>query len=174
MIQDLLLFSNQVKKVHSTINDGGCGVFAYHMAKRLEQYMPIKLRVYANIKQEDMDTIRLKIIETKGKVGNIYCWNRHDFYFGHIVIEIEFNGQVYHYDANGLHLITNNFHPEYNYLSSGYLHLSELEELIKVPHYWNDEFDRKEIPILKRRIKRFFSAFIELGRPYYTPFLKPD
>lgn len=170
LLNNLDVFANNIRNNIPTIDSGGCGVFAYHIAKRLENYVPLKIRVISDSRNKRIDGIRNRILSNEGDTKDILEWNWYDLHFHHILIEFHYMGKDYLYDSTGVYLKRNYPIQDYGYLCHGSLTLKELEYLVSGQTGWNRYFDRQaHIPFVKRKVKQFFRKFVNVGKMYYPP-----
>ena len=121
LLDTLNKFAKKMNKEYPYMNHGGCGVFAIHMAKRLSRVLPTKIVVF-NWERLDLDRIKEEIRDkTDGDL-----WYEHCICFVHIVVEFEYEGEVYHYDTNGVRLKDRNW-GDIAVLCDGSLTVDELE-----------------------------------------------
>jgi hypothetical protein len=158
-----------MNKKYPNINRGGCGIFAVHIAKRLQNIVPVRIVVCDYYKQ-DLDKIRDNVFNQY----NLSDWNNADISFVHLVVEFEYNGIEYHYDTDGVRLKQDEWDAD-DYPFSGYpfcdgsFTIEEISSFVARSDGWNPTFNRKEIPLIERKVKNLFKRFIEIGRVYYTP-----
>lgn len=128
------------------VNYGGCCVVAAEIANQMQGMVPTRLRVghLWNI-DTDIETARNNI----SNVANGYEWHENGVYFGHVIVEFDYQGRTYHMDSSGVHK-AKDVDPSFGYeLYSGFLPLSDAKALAGVWSNWNSRFDRCYIPRIK-------------------------
>ena len=97
-IAELEKFAKKVIKKYPYINSGGCCVFAALIGKYLEKHVTaVRVRVRNAWMREgsrNLDTIRNKITE-----NTLRQWNRNGVDFTHVMVEFDYRGRTYLYDA---------------------------------------------------------------------------
>ena len=139
---------------YDSINYGGCGVIAAHIAKRLSQFVPTRIAIYNTSDHYDVDRIRPNIKNTHSSTE----WDRHGLDWDHILVEFEHNGEKYLVDSRSLvksEPVVNL--PNGRYYLSGYITIDEVCGWARTPRFWNWRFDRKQIPAIRKTIHRFFN-----------------
>lgn len=137
------------------LNRGGCGIFAYHVAKYLQRYYPTRIALINMYKNG------LSIDEIKPNINNkndINEWYENGLDFHHVMVELDYpNGLTYLYDSNGLTDITFNLPYEFSGKLGGFLTPEELKPLISRSEGWNHEYNRKiNTPIIKKITRSYF------------------
>lgn len=127
------------------INEGGCGVFAIEIAKRLKQLnIPYKIfAIYYNDKDKDYESNLKKLIET-GKIPDSGHTGAN-----HIIIEV---AEELFIDAMGVI----NAQAQ---IATDKVELSDniLEVLVNNIGSWNPTFDRDCIPVIEEKLDEVFS-----------------
>lgn len=159
MLQTINNFTASVNAQFPLLNKGGCGVFAVHMAKRLQHLVPTKI-VMANYDMVNIDQIRTRMKNP----CNMTEWYTSNVHFVHLIVEIEVGGKSYHIDSEGVREATNNW---YGYpIVSGSFTIDEVSQFVSQQNGWNTRFPRTQIPQIKRRVKNLFARHIHNNRPY--------
>lgn len=167
LAQSLSNFAKTMHKVHPRMNNGGCGIFAVHMAKRLQHIVPTRIKLI-DYSHHNLDEIRAELDNPL----DIRQWHNHGINFVHLIVEFDYKDHTYHFDTNGLNFANDKESPNYKGygLASGSFTIEEVSHFVAAPYSWNDWFNRREIPAVKRRVKNFFTRHIHQERPYnYQP-----
>lgn len=154
LINRLNRLGKRVHTQHHTINWGGCCVYAARVAEQLSKYVPTRVRVGQGWEGPDslvIDEVRPQVQSNLPKE-----WNKQGLYFAHVVVEFEFNGKVYHYDALGVKRARPRTNMGDYPIVKGHLTIKEARELAAAKKGWNSAFDRDEIPAVHRLIDDAF------------------
>lgn len=141
------------------INNGGCGVFAALVAKRLNKMgIPAVVRIGGYISEKKKhDLINGLNSNTDIGISPIRKWHLDYIDMEHLIVEFQHGGKIYHLDSTTFHEQkerTTNFDcPLYHG------HLNTLQALhIARRGSWNIRFNRKKhIPELIKRLNEVFS-----------------
>lgn len=136
----------------TNINNGGCCVFAAHVAYVLKyrHSIPVNIRVERWYDDEDnapsIDAARSNIADVSH--CDAFDWNTNGISFSHVIAEVEIDGKVYHLDSNGLMSVTQ---PDVSAQSriplyKGSLTVEEALLICSEQSGWNHDFDRTQIP----------------------------
>lgn len=159
-LESLDAFCKSIYESHQSINAGGCGVFASLVGNRLSKVAKVKIRV------TDMFMEDKKLIPSARKnikKNTLYEWNMNGVSFGHIIVEFLYKKKTYYVDATGVHQVASRCcfgWPMY----TDPLTLKEVDELSGVAKGWNQSFDRRAVPAIKRKVDKFFSKHIKAGK----------
>ena len=156
-LKDLNRFCKSVEKKYPTINSGGCGFFAATLGKHLAKHFPVALRVGSSWIEDAHD---MDINDIRPNVSNntVADWNGYDVIFGHVIVELIYDGKKYHVDTSGVHRPAKR-DPTFRFpLYQGEFTIKEMEELTKEmsPDDWNASFPRKAIRPIKSMTTSFF------------------
>lgn len=137
IIEKLIKLSENVNKIKN-INRGGCCIFASVVSRQLEILnIPHKIIIVNNLGE---------FLNTKRKTHNLDNWS--SSIFQHVLVEFD---KVY-YDYNGFYDI-DVYHTYQRVSNSGTLTLKEAEYFSTKEHIWNKDFDRNQIPYMKKIIQ---------------------
>lgn len=156
-IENVLLEVQKVVAGVEKINNGGCGVFAALVAKRLH-----RMGYVARVRIGQMDSFWSSrnencLINAKDNgAKSMYDFYHHGVSFDHLIVEILLeNGEVLHFDSDQLHPAKEK---TVNYdapILNG--HLTPLEALrIAKEKQWNPLFNRKQIPAMIKALNGVF------------------
>jgi hypothetical protein len=144
--------SSQMKR----INHGGCCVYATLVANHLQHIVPTRFVVFHGGWRPDED---LDLDDVRNQVTSncLLEWNGCGVYFGHVVIEFDYDGKTYHYDSEGW-TDSDGSICQGSVRIKGYLLKQDADELADDEYGWNDTFDRNQIPKMKRIIDDYFET----------------
>lgn len=143
----------RINRWYPEINEGGCCVYASLIGEELRKRgIEVRIIVAAWGANKNLDKVRTKLNNANRKVE----WNDNDVYFNHVGVEFKYKGRTYHYDSDGVK-------PKSKKLKSfmvypGRLSVDEATLLAAEPEGWNDSFERRKIPTLKRHIRSYLAA----------------
>lgn len=160
LFETLNTLGHCIKLWYPKINEGGCCVYASIIGEELLA-RGIKTRIVvagSNKAKTNLNRVRRKIDNTNQKIG----WHAVGIYFNHVGVEFRLGGKWFIYDSEGVNprsltlgvwkapMKLGNFkvHP-------GFISVADATALGDEPEGWNDCFDRKEIPNMKERVKKF-------------------
>jgi len=156
MLQSLNNFAIRMSAHYPNMNRGGCAVFAVHVAKRLQSIVPVKIKV-CNYDYLDLDEIRAQLDNPL----NINRWYSRNVDFVHLVVEFEYQGQLYHYDTDGVRLAEEFWEGDKDFpFATGSFTIEEVTSFTASRFSWNTTFDRKHIPSIKRKVQNLFSRHL--------------
>lgn len=136
----------EAERIHS-LNSGGCGVFAWRVGQALEKLgVPVRVAIFGD--GEDLDDMRhVPIREWRDVFG---------LYLNHVVLEVELDGQRWHFDSEGLQRPRKTWGWGHR-LCKGSIDVSELGILCKLPSRWNPKFNRRVwMPAINKAVKNYF------------------
>ena len=159
IIAKLNALGKEVASRYPNINNGGCCVYAAMIVQALHKHkikatgiVASSSAVYLNAAGVSIDTIR----EGLGKNTHTE-WNKNGVRFSHVGVEFEYRAQIRsvkrHYDTAGVHLAGKKL--DGMPLYKGRLSLEELKVLAGTKNGWNDEFNRKDIPAIRKLVKNY-------------------
>lgn len=136
-------------------NQGGCCLIAVEIAKHLSSIYPTKIRVCSDY--DDGETNVLDVANRVHDPSDLYEWNDNGIYFGHVIVEFEYRGHIYHMDTNGVKR-AKPVDPSFGWiLYPGDIPVKSAKSLAGIKTgAWNSAFDRKQIPTLRKLVKHFF------------------
>lgn len=162
IIAKLDLLGKEVIRRYPLINHGGCCVYAAMIVQALHKHNIKASGIVASFSAtyyNDAGVTIDKVRETITK-NNHTQWNSKGISFSHVGVEFEHKARVLtvkkHYDAYGVRKAGKELDdmPIYN----GRLTLQELKGLANAASGWNDTFDRKQIPALRKLVKNFLAV----------------
>lgn len=137
------------------LNWGGCGVFAALVGRKLQDAgIPVGV-VCGSWRHAERPG---NVARARSNVSNKWDaeeWNENGVYFGHVGLEVEIDGKLYHYDSNGVK-------PAGKLLdglpiADGRVTIEEMELLAGESLNWNSEFPREQIPRLTEIVEKAFA-----------------
>ncbi len=159
LIDHLNALGSTVNSKYPKINYGGCAVFASIVGQEL-----LKMGVHTSIivggdrwtlDGADIDKARTKV----NNIGKKTEWRDNGIGFGHLGLEFYWKRKKYHYDSNGAHKPGKKLDGVALY--KGRFTVEECTAVANEPEGWNHEFDRKQIPALRRMVKKHFEEMKE-------------
>lgn len=156
-VEALPILANKMSNINS-LNCGGCCVFATHVAKYLQQHVPVRIVIFNPPDYPSIDSVRTKLKNPR----SARQWYKNGMAFFHILIEFDYEGKTYLCDSTGVFPASNQY--TFNgwmelYRTSGSLTMEEASALAANHRAWNWRFDRRQIPKIKKRISRFFAKY---------------
>jgi hypothetical protein len=144
----------QVKKMFPTINWGGCGVFANLLATELDK-LGVKYKIiWIGHEARHKKDIK-KIFKHYGGQVTLGAFNDSDIYVAHIMIKV---GRKF-IDASGVHKNLNN--TQWGWYGLRHEITKEQLELISLSSEgWNSDFNRNQIPRVKKEVKKIFEKVV--------------
>lgn len=142
-----------------SLNKGGCCVYAALIAQRIRKYFPF-VRVYLRV-IDDMRKATIYGARQNVKANTLECWNSNGLEFGHVMLQIRYKDVNLLCDSECMENYKSALEslPYWIVMHSGSITIKEALELSKDNH-WNHEFDRRQIPELKRIIRQEFRRLI--------------
>jgi hypothetical protein len=142
----------------STLNYGGCCVYAALVARELEKMgIPVK-GVVRSYGPGNVDHARTNV----AKIGDPNAWNREGIYFNHVGLEAKINGRKYLFDSERIQPAkakTLGYGAEP--ICDGRLSVDELEKLAGLGKHetkpkkgWNARFNRELIPTVRAVVSK--------------------
>lgn len=157
--QTLDTLGRRINKWYPKINNGGCCVFAGIVGNELQKRgieTNIIVGAYGASEAQDIDQIRARV----NKSGDVGEWNANGVYFNHVGVEFFHDGDGFHYDTDGVHYADSKL--KHWVLYPGRLTVEEAILLSQHREAWNEEFDRAQIPSLRRHIRQFLATNLPL------------
>lgn len=168
VFKELNTFINTKIKTLPKVNQGGCGIVAYLLWKKLRELGFLKISCHATTYKQADATKMLKDFQT---IANKEAKPRLGLSvrFHHLVLLVEYEGDNYIVDADGIVKALKNSVlslEEQVVYKTNYIYYSDykiteaipydvLKKLANFPSFWNSSFDRKVIPELKKEIYSF-------------------
>lgn len=135
------------------INLGGCGVFASLMGTFLSKYGDVNIVLFGEINYNDIDYCRHFVKNPLSRTS----WGRDGcLYISHVIIRFRINGKVFFLDSTGISTLKK-FSSIWSEMANGYFTLAEITSMAKSTRHWNDDFDRKQIPLMRSIMRKHFS-----------------
>jgi len=162
IITKLDLLGKEVLRRYPEINNGGCCVYAAMIVAALHKHKIKASGIVASWRAEKLNSIGSSIDSVRSNITkNTYTeWNKNGVNFSHVGVEFEYKARIRtakrHYDANGCHPVSSALDGMVIY--KGRLTLGELRELAGTKKGWNDSFDRKDIPELRKLVNSFLAV----------------
>ena len=157
ILAKLRKFGKEVKKDIPSINNGGCGVYAYmmgealikHGIKNVECFNEQYFLVHSTDKYREIGE------SNRNKKISMYDWEDLGVEFEHIGVKFELDGVVYFHDVEQTKKnVVNNF--AYGEVTHCYFDVSTIKHIASKPEGWSQVFSRrKNIPKLKKKFKEF-------------------
>ena len=156
------LLGKEVSRRYPWLNHGGCCVYAAMIVAALHKHKIKATGIVASWSAESLNKSGVTIDKVReGIKKNTHTeWNNNGVNFSHVGVEFEYKAKIrthkYHYDSHGVKKAgkTLDLMPIY----SGRLNLEELKTLAGTKRGWNDTFDRKDIPALRKLVKDFLAV----------------
>lgn len=128
------------------INYGGCGMLAYIFARQLIKVVPTRIVMYGNT-NVSIDEIRPHV------TNNSYTeWMNHGMSIGHTWVEFKVGRTWYAIDTDHGVVPHKKFRKYQGTVTDGEISLDEIKGMAHDPNGWNEQFDRDQIPAIKRFI----------------------
>lgn len=158
IIRQLNLLGEEVNNRFPSINAGGCAIYAAIIIAALKKHgIPARAIVAShNAKPFNSAGIPLTEYATNIKNGTHEEWGGYGVDFAHVGVEFEINGVRKHYDSNGVTRAKSKLYiwPIYK----GGIEYNILRKVVKDQAGWNKEFNRKDIPALRRLVKQYLAV----------------
>jgi hypothetical protein len=136
------------------INHGGCCVFAAMVARELHSKgIQAQGIVASGCAAKEAGNITIDAARELVEWNTVWQWESNGVSFSHVGVEFRLGRKIKHYDTNGVHKISKELDglPIYK----GRLTLKEMEDLARCKDGWNDSFNRRHIPAIRREVKKF-------------------
>ena len=154
LFEALNTLGQRINKSYPNINNGGCCVYAAAVGEEL-----LKRGVNVRTVVANSYDASLNINKARKGVNNTNQkdeWNQAGVYFNHVGVEFKLGGKWFLYDSDGVNprgkkLGSYKVHP-------GFLSVEEAKALAAEAKGWNDSFNRRSIPALKKHIKNFLAS----------------
>lgn len=144
----LIALSEELSDAYEYINCGGCGLMAAIVGKELEK-IGIPCEVIA--KGNPVDKTRYTIQDKK----NMLEWESIGVDFGHLALRLKLGRKIYSWDSNGLWDGSKNA-VYCTYPFGKGLTVRECNAVASSKFGWNEMFDRKKVPALKKIVAKNF------------------
>lgn len=143
------------------VNEGGCAVFASHVAYQLKyghnlNHVVLRSGSWMNDDDRSIDDVRQHIPSN----ATTEEWNDNGVYFGHVIVEFTYKKKKYHYDshagvitAKGRKKTALDGLPLYD----GHLSVEEGMQISSHQEGWNRSFSRRNIPKMIKMIHEHLS-----------------
>jgi hypothetical protein len=141
------------------INCGGCCVYAAMVAEELQKHGIDAKGIVAAYSAKELNTngVTLNSIRPGIKSNTLAEWNNHGVRFNHVGVEFVIKkegkrtGTKKHYDSTGVKRATTEL--DYMPIYKGRLELADLKALARKRKGWNESFNRRSIPALRKLVK---------------------
>lgn len=145
--KELLRFLTKFEKKYPTINAGGCAVFASALGGVLGAWFPVRVRVLEYYSEEgnSLDEARKTL-----PANTVRAWNARGIDFNHLVLEVDFTDGRYLAEVAQLKPVSDFYFHHESCLLEGSLTVEEARQLGARKHGWNEKFDRKSIPNIRK------------------------
>lgn len=156
IISKLKKFGRGVTKDHPNLNFGGCGVYAYILGEHLKK-MGFEVKCFATQEELLFDSLTYKKFILSNRQGmSIWDWENYGVDFNHIGLAVKVEKYWYLHDAN----ITKRFYKttkefDGEYLLPEFFEVDVIKKIASKPYGWNPQFNRNEIPLIKKKVKEF-------------------
>jgi hypothetical protein len=160
LFETLNTLGHRIKLWYPEINEGGCCVYASIIGEELLA-RGIETRIVvagSDGSKTNLNRIRRKVGNTKQKSA----WHDVGIYFTHVGVEFKLGGKWFIYDCDGVNprgLMLGLFRTPMKLgnfkLHPGFISVADATALAAEPEGWNYCFDRKSIPSMKKRVKKF-------------------
>lgn len=133
------------------LNNGGCCVYAANVGKELRKF-GIDVEGVVSSKRAGLKSAEsISNVRPKLKEFTLREWEEQGICFSHIGIEFKYKGKLWYHDSNGTQESSDIVGDYPIYI--GRLRLVEMALLSIVAEGWNEAFNRREIPKLKKLIE---------------------
>jgi hypothetical protein len=158
LVEALENLGAEVSRNVDRLNCGGCGVYAWLVAKALDA-LGIKTEVVATNMGwgdlVDLNEVREQIAANMLNLGSKRHWEQLGAQFAHVGVRIKVGKKYYVADANSVN-------PGKTRLCNwkvykGAYTLEEAEAFAKEARGWNDWFDRGQIPTIRKIVNKHLS-----------------
>jgi hypothetical protein len=159
IVDKLNALGKEVMTRYPLINCGGCCVYAAMVAEAL-QNQGIEVRgIVSAWSAESLNSngITLDHIRPAIKSNTLEEWNKHGIRFNHVGVELVIRKEgkrvtKKHYDSKGVKGASKKLDDMPIY--KGRLTLTELKALARKRKGWNDSFNRRAIPEIRKLVKK--------------------
>jgi hypothetical protein len=157
LFNKLRTISNKANEKVNNINYGGCAVMAALVGKELEK---LGIEVEGIVPHGNPTKARSNV--EKPHVADAFEWENNGINFNHVALRFKVGSRVYTYDTDKLSRGSSRFGENLRYKTSckfgeGF----KVRELQKIANtgdgYWNQDFNRKDIPKLRKIVKEVFT-----------------
>lgn len=152
----------EIRKSHNDINYGGCGVFAALLGEALHNAgYEVSIRMVGYV---EPPTLPLRLIrehvqfaaEADSSKVSVRHWNRYGVDNSHVFVKVRINDRDWLLDSDGLHKYDHEERP-----SQVDIELDDLLSFVWNPAGWNSEFNRKQIPALKKKVNQLIVPLLK-------------
>lgn len=144
---------------HENINCGGCGIFAYLVAEKL-QNLGLDVEIVTPVDSWSVAANRVRH-RIKNPV-DAHEWSDNGLSRAHLAVRFKTKtGNIYTYDSETLYkggsLFGKRLYRTNRRFGTG-LTIKETKAMCKRVEGWNREFNRTEVPEIRRKINQFLGA----------------
>jgi hypothetical protein len=156
------MLGEEVMRRYPWLNHGGCCVYAAMVVQALHKHNIKASGIVASWGAEYLNRTGITIDKVReGLKKNTHTeWNNNGVNFSHVGVEFEYRAKIrthrYHYDSTGVKKAGKELDGMPIY--AGRLTLEELRTLAGTKKGWNDTFDRKHIPELRKLVKSYLGV----------------
>jgi hypothetical protein len=157
IFEKLKTISNKANDQVDKINYGGCAVMAYLVGKQLED---MGIEVEGIVPGTNPKQARMGV--SRSHKNDAFWWEQNGINFNHVALRFKVGGKVYTYDTDQLHKGSLKFGEDLRYragckFGNGF-NIKELKKIQATGDgYWNTDFNRKDIPKLRKIVKEVFT-----------------
>jgi hypothetical protein len=145
----------RINRWYESINAGGCCVYAAIIGAELEKRgIETRIIVAAYGAKNNIEEVKNKLKNP----GNMQEWEDNNVWFNHVGVEFKYNDIWYHYDSDGTHR-KRAMLKEFK-IYPGRLAPAEAWTVACDENGWNDSFNRRQIPSLKRHVKKYLATML--------------
>ena len=159
LIEALDALGEELLENHPMINQGGCCVVAAHIARHLDD-IGIPVRVVCSNYYNNIDNLDdwLNIDELRSDLEyplDLREWTDAGVDFYHVYVEFDYRGETYTFDAEGVSINPDRLD---GIKLDGSFTIEEATAFANTDD-WNPDFNRKEIPVVRRRITKHMNKY---------------
>lgn len=151
LLDTLNQLSEELTENFERINLGGCCVVAGYLGLFLRHHVPTRIRVSGYGEVVDLHEVRDNTNNSLDKDD----WDCEGVAWYHVVVEFEHEGKLYRVDSDGVQEAEGERF-DGRPLYSGDITISEAIAFGRQAWGWNPDFDRDQIPDMRRTITRTF------------------
>ena len=161
LVEALEKLGAEVSENVEQLNCGGCGVYAWLVAKALTK-LGLKTEVVATNMgwfkkpdEIDLNALRAQLAEGNMSLKTKRHWEMLGAEFAHVGVRLKVGKKYYVADANAVNPGKTRL-ASYKVYKGAYT-LEEAEAFAKEARGWNSWFDRKQIPTIRKLVNKYLS-----------------
>lgn len=161
VLEAVRMIGEQVEKRYPLINSGGCCIYAASLGAELAR-RGIPCSVFVAALSNAARTCSL--LDMRQQLSNPYdalVWQRNGVDFHHLGLEFEHSGQSYMCDTNRIQPTSDTF--ERFAVYQGRFTVDEADKLAGNASGWNEAFDRKHIPYIRKNMAFFLNQTLPIS-----------